>query len=144
MKILIISLASVLIMQWQPAMAASPEAEVKFLAAVRQGFEQQDTNALIALTCWDRVPEKNIAYGQQQLVRDITTMKVADMKLIDPDPGLPDQVWKDKDGVAYCSNLPVIKQLKITFAPGGRFETGSFPVGEKDGKLFLLEPAPVK
>ncbi len=143
MKTLVLSLASILILQFQPALAASPEEEARFLAAVRQGFDKQDTNALIALTCWDRVPDKLVEGGKKQLVRDISTMKVSDIKLIDPDPQFPDLEWKDKDGVAYRSNLPVIKQIKITFAPGGRFKGGTFPVGEKDGKLYLLEPAPV-
>jgi hypothetical protein len=144
MKTLILALTSALVFQLQSAVAASPEEEARFLAAVRQGFDKQDTNALFALTCWDRVPEKSIEYGKAQLVRDITTMKVSDMKLIDADPKFPDREWKDKDGVAYRSNLPVIKQLKITFVPGGRFKQGVIPVGDKDGILYMLEPAPVK
>jgi hypothetical protein len=45
------------------------------------------------------------------------------------------------------------KHLKITFAPGSMIELKrgpvkvkdvTYPVGEKDDKLYLLQPAPVK
>lgn len=97
----------------------------------------------MALTCWDRVPDKFKDSGKKQYVRDVA-QTVTDIALTTPDPKFPDLAWKDTDGVSYRSNLPVVKQLKIAFAPGGRFKDGTYPVGEKDGKLCLLEPAPVK
>ena len=45
------------------------------------------------------------------------------------------------------------KHLKITFAPGStialkrgpvKVKDVVYPVGEKEGKLYLLQPAPVK
>ena len=68
---------------------------------------------------------------------------VTDITLTDPDPMFPDLEWKDAAGVAHSSNLPVIKQLKIKFSTG-KFKDGTYPVGEKDGILYLLELAPVK
>jgi hypothetical protein len=129
-------------LQLQAVQAASPEEEARFVAAARQAFAKHDADALATLTCWDRVPDKFKADGKKQYVRDVA-LTVSDITLTNPDPDYPDLVWKDTDGVSYRSNLSVIKQLKITFKTG-EFGDGRYPVGEKDGKLYLLEPAPVK
>ena len=113
------------------------------MAAAKTAFEKHDADALMALTCWDRVPDKFKSSGKKQYVRDVAQTATG-ITLTNPDADEPDLVWKDTDGVSYQSNLSVVKQLKITFAPGGRFKDGTYPVGEKGGKLFLLEPAPVK
>ena len=81
--------------------------------------------------------------GKKQYVRDVA-LTATDITLTLPDPKFPDLEWKDEAGVAYRSNLLMIKQLKITFARGAGFKAGRYPVGEKDGKLYLLEPAPAK
>jgi hypothetical protein len=58
-----------------------------------------------------------------------------------------DPAWKDA-GVVYRSNLPIVKQLKITFAPTKADDKTSltmdvtYQVGEKDGKLYFIEPVP--
>jgi hypothetical protein len=143
MKTLILALTSVLALQLQPALAASPEEEARFVAAAKQAFEKHDAAALMALTCWDRVPDKFKESSKKQYVRDVA-QRATNITLTNPDPDLPDLEWKDTDGVSYRSNLSVVKQLKMTFAPDGRFKDGTYPVGEKDGRLYLLEPAPVK
>ena len=143
MKTLILALASVLVLQLQSVWGATPEEEARFVAAAKQAFAKHDADALMALTCWDRVPDKFKDSGKKQYARDVA-QTATDIKLTNPDPDEPDLVWKDTDGVSYRSNLPVVKQLKITFASGGQFSDGTYPVGEKDGKLYLLEPAPVK
>jgi hypothetical protein len=125
------------------AWAASPDEESRFVAAAKAAFDKRDANALIALTCWDRVPDKYKASGRKQYVRDVG-MNATEVVLTERDPKYPDLEWTDEAGVAHRSNLPVTKQLKITFARGGRFSDARYPVGEKDGKLYLLEPAPVK
>ena len=143
MKILILVLTSVLVLQLQSSLAASSEEEARFVAAARQAFAKHDADALAALTCWDRVPDKFKASGKKQYVRDVA-QTATDITLANPDPDYPDLVWKDTDGVSYRSNLSVVKQLKITFAPGKEFGDARYPIGEKGGKLYLLEPAPVK
>jgi hypothetical protein len=142
MKTLILALTSVLVLQLQSSLAASPEEEARFVAAAKQAFAKHDADALAALTCWDRVPDKLKASGKKQYVRDVA-QTVSDITLTNPHLDYPDLVWKDTDGVSYRSNLPVVKQLKITFKTG-EFGDGRYPVGEKDGKLYFLEPAPVK
>lgn len=106
----------------------------------------------MALTCWDRVPDKFKDSSRKQYARDVA-QTASNITLANPDPNEPDLAWKDTDGVSYRSNLSVIKQLKITFASDAKIETkigsidvsdATYPVGEKNGKLYLLEPAPVK
>jgi len=143
MKTLALALTAVLAFQLQSALAASPEEEARFVAAAKQAFEKHDADALMTLTCWDRVPDKFKGSGKKQYDRDVA-QTATDISLTNPDPKFPDLVWKDTDGVSYRSNLPVVKQLKITFEHGGKFKDGTYPVGEKDGKLYLLEPAPIK
>lgn len=143
MKTLLFALAVFLSLPFQSVRAAAQKEEARFLAAAKQAFEKHDADALMALTCWDRVPDKFKASGKKQYARDVA-QTATDIALTNPDPNYPDLTWKDTDGVSYRSNLPVVKQLKITFAPGGPFKDGTYPVGEKDGKLYLLEPAPIK
>ena len=143
MKIFLLALGVCLSLPLQPVWAASKEEEGRILTAAKSAFEKHDAGALMAITCWDRVPDKFKDSGKKHYVRDVAKT-VTDITLKSPDPKFPDLEWKDSDGVAYRSNLPVIKHLKITFARGQTFRDATYPVGEKDGKLYLLEPAPVK
>ena len=134
---------ALLLLVVRPATAATPEEEARFLGAAKAAFEKRDANALVALTCWDRVPDQQKASGRKQYVRDVT-LNATELLLVDPDPKFPDLEWTDEAGVSYRSNLAVTKQLKITFSRNGRFSDARYPVGEQDGKLYLLKPAPVK
>ncbi len=114
------------------------------------------------------MPDKLKKDGSEQYARVIGYAKtiagppVKDAKLLDPkhssvewnvdhDPRFVeiDRAWKEA-GVVYHPNLSVVKQLKITFAPTKADDNTSltinvtYPVGEKDGKLYFIEPAPVK
>jgi hypothetical protein len=163
MKPLFLAMAVVFSLPVLPVRAASPEEEARFLNAARNAFDKHDADALVAMTCWDRVPDKLKEGSKKQYLGGVMA-QVADIKLINPDPKHANLKWNEgedprfaklgiewkKDGVTYCLNLPVVKQLKITFAPL-KFSDGTsltidcvYPVGEKDGKLYLLEPAPVK
>ena len=142
MKTFILVLAVVFSLPVLSVRAASQEEEARFLNAAKNAFAKHEADALVSITCWDRVPDKLKDSGKQQYVRDVA-QTTTDIKLINPDPNFPDLEWNDNAGVAYRSNLPVVKQLKITFTTG-KFRDGMYPVGEKDGKLYLLEPAPVK
>jgi hypothetical protein len=160
MKTLILALTVVFSLPVLPVQAASQEEETRFLSAAKDAFAKHDANALVAMTCWDRVPEKLKKDGKQQYMTIVAGPSAVDFKLLDH-PKLEwnvdddarfveiDPAWKES-GIVYHSNLPVVKQLKITFAPlksgGGTSVTISvtYPVGEKDGKLYLVEPAPVK
>ena len=125
-----------------PVRVAFQEEESRFLNAAKTAFKKHDANALIAMTCWDRVPDKLKDSGKQQYARDVANT-ATDVTLINPYPQFPDIEWEDDAGIAYRSNLPVIKQLKVTFATG-EFSDGTYPVGEKDGKLYLLATSACK
>ena len=122
--------------------AASAEEESRLEQAVTAAFEKQDPALLEKLTCWDRVPEARRKAVMKLYARDLK-FGAREVKLTKPDPKTPDVAWT-KDGVTYRSNLPVVKNVKITFKEGARFKNGTYFVGEKDGKLFLLAPAPVQ
>ena len=143
MKTFIFTLAVFISTAFESVRAASPEEEANFLTAVRQAFDKQDTNALFTLTCWDRVPDRFIKSAKNLNMREIA-WEISDLTLVNPDPNTHRQGLKGNDGVTYLPNLPVIKLLKIVFVKDGRFQPETRPVGEKDGKLYLLENAPVE
>jgi hypothetical protein len=143
MKTLICAIGVLISIPLQAILGAEPEEEVIFLTAAKQAFDNQDTNALFALICWDRVPDKFIKSARNASMREINN-KVSDMFLVNSDPNAHRVKLKDVDGVEYLPNLPVIKNLKIVFEINGSFQTVNHPVGEKDGKLYLLENAPVE
>lgn len=143
MKTYFFALLVFLSISFQSVQSATQDEEARLVTAARKAFDTHDADALAALTCWDRVPDKLNESGKKQYARD-AARAISNVMLTNPDPKFPDLVWKDKDGTAYRSNLAVTKQLKITFGPGGLFKEATYPVGEKDGKLYLLEPAPVK
>jgi opacity protein-like surface antigen len=122
------------------AKAASVEEEQRFIAAVKSAFENKDVNALDALTCWDRVPEN---LKQKQLKGYATEIKYSIKTFALTAPEQPDQEWKDKDGSAYKFNLTITKWLKPAFPPEAHLQIWH-SVGEKDGKLFIAAPAPIK
>jgi hypothetical protein len=101
MKILILAITSILVFQLQTIRAASPEEEARFVAAAKLAFEKHDTDALVALTCWDQVPNKLKADGQQQYAGIINYAKtiagppVTDIKLLDPDKS--GTQWREVD-----------------------------------------------
>jgi hypothetical protein len=143
MRILICAVAVLVSFPLQCVLGVSPEEETNFLTAVRQAYDQQDTNALFTLICWDRVPDKFVQRAKSVSLREITR-KVSDMTLVNFPQDRHVVPLKDTNGVAYLPNLPVIKELKIIFVVDGHTQSGSHPVGEKDGKLYLLENAPVE
>jgi hypothetical protein len=127
--------------------AAAAEEEARFLATVRKAFDTSDAPALDALTCWDRVPDRQ-KQNLQTTYASLVTDKGAsyDFALVDPDPKHVDRD-RTEEGVTYRFNLPITKVLEMK----GRRLTDktllfvlTFGVGAKEGKLFLVGSAPVK
>jgi hypothetical protein len=164
MKTLALLITTILALQLQPVLAASPDEEARFIAAAKQAFAKHDATALAALTCWDGVPDKLKKDGKEQYApaASAEAPPVAEAKLVNPTPSdlqwtvdddprfmTIDPAWKET-GVAYHSNLPIIKELKLTFASMKANDNASvtmdvtYPVGEKDGKMYFIEPTPVK
>jgi hypothetical protein len=128
------------------AVAATPEEEKRFVAAVRKAFEERKGAGLVEVTCWDRVSEKT-RKGSEGMYGELVGQKdvVWEFKLVDADA--KQEKPRVEDGVEHRANLPIVKQLDMTFRDkDGKRILGviGFAVGEKDGKLMLLSSAPVK
>src|SRR6185295_4076654 len=106
MKPLILALTALFAFQLQSGLAAPAEEESRFLAAAKQAFAKQDVEAVMALVCWDRVPQKFKASRTKQYPSDLAKAPT-DITLPEPHPDSPAREWKDKDGVSYRTNLPV-------------------------------------
>ena len=133
MKKFILALAAILVLHSQLLSAATSAEEKRFVAAAKLAFANHDADAMMALTCWDRVPDKFKTSGKRQYSKEVLE-PVTDVRLIKPDPNFPDLEWKDTDGVSYQSNLPVVKQLRVSWDGGNAL----YPVGEKDGVPVLV------
>ncbi|MBI3876933.1 MAG: hypothetical protein HY300_13435, partial [Verrucomicrobia bacterium] len=83
MKTLAFAFAILLSLPFQSIQAASQEDEARFLAAARTAFEKHDADALVALTCWDRVPDKLKDTGKKQYVRDVA-LTITDITITNP------------------------------------------------------------
>jgi hypothetical protein len=144
--------------------AASAQEEARFVAAVKQAFVKHDADALVSLTCWERVPAKLKTDRKQQYLRDTSAAAPAVKEVALLEPKQPGKEWNPDDdprfieidpnwkesGAVYHSNLPIVKQLEVTFMPiqadakTTLTVSVTYPVGEKDGKLYFIEPAPAK
>jgi hypothetical protein len=124
------------------SIAASPEAEAHFVADVKAAFDTKDSSKLLSLVCWDGVtPEWKTMLTPQ--FSGMVQQKVSGVELVAPDPKQTTEFTRN--GTTYRLNLAVIKQLKITIVTKpGDSTSAAFPVGEKDGKLFIATTAPVK
>jgi hypothetical protein len=122
------------------SIAASPEAEARFIADARAAFDTKNSTNLLNLVCWDRVTPDM----KQMVTRQLSYLvqkPVDHLELVAADPA--DKIEYTRNGVTYRSNLSVIKQLKITFkSESTGLSSAGFPIGEKDGKLFITTAAP--
>ena len=143
MKTLVRAVAILISFALPPVFGAAAEEEASFLIAVKQAFAKHDTNALFTLTCWDRVPDRFIESAKNASMKQITR-EVSDITLVNPDSTEHRVALKGADGFAYLPNLPVTKKLKIVFILDGHLQSQFRPVGEKNGKLYLLQNAPVE
>jgi hypothetical protein len=135
--------ASVICISLQTTRAATKQEEARFLGAAEAAFAKHDADAFSALACWERVAVNGKADAKQEYTRYVAE-NVMEMVLANPDQKEASLAEQKSKTVAYCLNLPVLKELKIKFRPGHRFNNATFPVGEKDGKLWLLQPAIVE
>ena len=122
---------------------ASPQEEDTFLTVVREAYVTKNKEAIIALICWDRVTEKHRAIVPKALDYSLSrTIKSMEYRPVDS----TESHSYTKDGITYGPNLPVMKRIEIVYedAPGQAKLTSSLYVGEKDGKLMIVNLAPVQ
>ena len=124
--------------------AASPESEAQFIANAKAAFDTKDSGQLLKLMCWDGVaPEEKNKINLPMSV--LVKRPVKQIELVAPPD--PQKLEYTRDGVTYRPNLVVIKLLMVTFKSDKTADVSTpitFPVGEKDGKLFIATAAPVK
>lgn len=121
--------------------AATPEEEARFLDALRSALTTKNQAELVALSCWDDVPA------------DIKQMAIDGMVgvIADPIKSIQYQALGDApitsrtlNGVVYISNLPITKQVKIEYDLKVGGSSATISVGEKDGKLMIVNLVPKK
>ena len=123
--------------------AQSPE---EFVTTVQKAFDNRNASELMKVTCWDRAPEEIRKSTEKSYTALVTQSNVlVDCKLVEPQLEFIDRD-RVRDGVIYRPNLPVTKQLNVTFSDPKdnariimRF---TFAVGLKDGQLWLASAAP--
>ena len=150
MRLLSFGFTAILALYLHAAFGATPEEEARFVAAARKAFEQHDADALVGLTCWDRVPD-DIQASEKRLYALRVAQQVTKIELVSHNK-YPHVVRRDKNGVLLRANLHIVKMLEITHAPKSDGAVGDekkklaqgYPVGEKDGKLYLLQLAPAE
>jgi hypothetical protein len=119
--------------------AASVDEETRFLSAVRAAYTSKDKEAIMALTCWDRVTEEHKKMAPKALDFAVR-LPVKSVKYTELDPAR--QTSFTKDGVTYGPNLPILKQVEVEYVVESGNQKSSFFVGEKDGKLMIVNLAP--
>jgi hypothetical protein len=119
--------------------AATPEEEARFLSALREACLKKDKAALAALSNWDRVPpdiKKLTIDGMAHILND--PIKSVEYGSLDDAPAPTRTI----NGVTYTANLPVTKQITIQYDLKVGNSTGQLLVGEKNGKLMIVNLAP--
>lgn len=123
------------------AFSATPDEEARFLKAVQDAYASRDKDAIIALTCWDRVSDKHKALAPKvldhALSRPIKSVQYCPLDLSEP------QTYTN-DGVTYGPNLLISKEIEIQYedAAGQPQMRSVIYAGEKDGKLMIVNLAP--
>lgn len=119
--------------------AATPEEDARFLAVLREACLKKDKEALVALSNWDRVPpeiKKQTIEGMAHIINE--PIKSVEYGTLDESRALT----RTLNGITYAPNLPVTKQVTIVYDLKVGNSSGTLLVGEKDGKLMIVNLAP--
>lgn len=130
------------------AFAASANEEARVIANVKKAFETKQAQPILDLYYWKGVSKKDRAKVSKSITLMVNSKgQITSIQFIGPKPnGLTEIV---RAGVTYRINLPITKRLEIKFKPKGdanfkNTSTSRFNVGEKNGKLYFVQLAPVK
>src|SRR4030095_3618094 len=111
-------------------LAASPEEEARFTAAVQKAFASQDAQAVIDLSYLETFSAEK-KQRMIEFIQDLVTrikQPVDGVSLVPPPPTV--------DRVKL--SLPITKRLEVFKQEGSQRIATIFSVGEKDGKLYIL------
>ena len=117
-----------------------------FIADFQKAMRLKNIKLLNELHCWDGVTEetKQLTINQTEylLNRNIT---ITDINIIEPTENYEPYVFQ---GNKYHMNLKVTKVLLFEYfenkEQGSNFGEFSFPLGEKNGKLYIALSKPLK
>lgn len=112
-----------------PSHAADPDGarEAALAAAVKSAITRKDAAALDGLVYWEGAKDSGREFFRALLETALETT-VEGVEVVPLPPG--------KTGPP--TTLPVTHLLRITGAQGEMSSRQSFPVGEKDGRLYLV------
>ncbi len=107
--------------------------------AIRDAYSKKDKEAIIASTCWDRVTEQHKKLAPKAIDYAMSNpIKSVQYRALDPS-----EVYTyTKDGITYGPNLPIVKQIEIEYAVAPGKLTSELFLGEKEGKLMIVNLAP--
>ncbi len=121
------------------ATAATPEEETRFLTAVRDAYTKKDKDAIIALTCWDRVTDQHKKLAPKVIDYAVSRpIKSVQYRALDTS----EAHTYTKDGITYGPNLPITKEIEIEYAVDSGSQKSELFIGEKEGKLMIVNLAP--
>lgn len=130
--------------------AATPEQEKAFVTGYQEAFESNNTAALIKCLHTEGSPPEIVEFLTMMMTAD-AGKKISRIELVTPSKEDAEQynsLQEMPDGKMYRMGLKPVKQLVIVIeeksASGTSKSTSKAPVAEKDGKLVIPVPVPVK
>lgn len=133
-----------------PGHAATPEQEKAFVESYRKALESGDAKALNAFLSTDGAEADTVEFFKMMQTPE-PGAKIVSIELVKPTPEEEAKLNKPMtmpDGKSYKMPVKPFKQLVVkmeTKSPdGSSSSTSKSPVAEKDGKLVIPVPVPVK
>jgi hypothetical protein len=130
--------------------AATPEQEKAFVESYRKALEAGDAKALEGFLYTKGAEEETVGFFKAMQALDPGS-KIVSIELVKPDAEAAEKLNKPMtmpDGKSYEMPVKPFTQLVIKTetkdANGSGTSTSKSPVAEKDGKLVIPVPVPVK
>ena len=124
----------------QPGCSRDPDqvARQALVTAWKSAHASGDTEAMLALFCWDGVEEADRAFIRQSVMADFD-LPVESVQVVPL--GKNADFAYDFEGKRYVPNLTPVAQLEVVFANAERMHV-RHPLGSKDGQYLLINPRP--
>lgn len=130
--------------------AATPEQEKTFVDSYRKALEAGDAPALAAFLYTEGADPETVGFFKAMQALE-PGAKIVSIELVKPDAETEAKMNKPMtmpDGKSYKMPLKPVKQLVVKTetktADSSGSSTSKSPVAEKDGKLVIPVPVPVK
>jgi len=125
--------------------AASKAEEQRIKDTIKRAMDTKDSKSFLELCYWAGVPNEVKQFSTMMILHLVQEHTLSVSVSIVPSTGGGEQIGRGPDGAAFHPNLPSAGQLQIIRNFDQKSSaTATFPLGEKDGKLFIAQPTPVK